>query len=235
MAARPEASTPDGISTEPRLSSASRSSALRSSSRSLAAASLVSIVFFSAASWSCFFWISAARCVVAFWRMLSALASVVKESKSCACSVVVGRHRREVRDEGVGVVGVGDHADRGEALAFVLADDRVLEVLAGRLELGVLAILVGLERDHVAAQLGQLELGVVQPLGGLLGLVEEGVDARLHVVDVGLCLGRLRGNEPDQCRRLRRGPATTAAVASRFRPWNTRRRSPWMSYAYRVS
>ncbi len=132
------------------------------------------------------------------------------------------------------VVGDGDHADRGEVLAFVLADDGVLEVLAGRLELGVLAVLVGLERDHVAAQVGQLELGVVQPLGGLLGLVEEGVDARLHVVDVGLCLGRLRGNQPDHADCRGQGQPERA-VASRFRPWNTRRRSPCVSYAYRVS
>ena len=76
---------PEGIRTEPRVSSASRSSALSLSSSSLAWASLSSIDCFSATSWSCFFWISAARCSVAFCRMSRALASVVKESKSCAC------------------------------------------------------------------------------------------------------------------------------------------------------
>ena len=182
---------PEGSSTEPRLSSASRSSALRSASRSLAAASLVSIVFFSAASWSCFFWISVGALRGRLLAEAEGLGLGGEGVEELRLQVVVRRHRREVRDEGVGVVGVGDHADRGEVLAFVLADDRVLEVLAGRVQLGVLAVLVRLQRDHVAAQLGQLELGVVQPLGGLLGLVEEGVDARLDVIDVGFGLGRL--------------------------------------------
>ena len=57
-------------------------------------------------------------------------------------------------------------------------------------EAPVLAGLVRLERAQVAVELVELEPRVVEPLRGLLGLVVEPVDAGLHVVDVGLGLGR---------------------------------------------
>ena len=120
-------------------------------------------------------------------------------------------------------------------LAFVLADDGVLEVLTGRVEPGVLAVLVGLEGDHVAAQLVQLELGVVQPLRGLLGLVEEGVDARLHVVDVGLCLGRRRGDQPDHADSGGQGQPREGRGQSLPSVNHEAEVSLLLSYAYRVS
>ena len=73
---------------------------------------------------------------------------------------------------------------------------------------GVLALLVGGQRGQVALELGELELGVVETLGGLLGLVEEPVDARLDVVDVRLGLRGRGGAEAERRERARypRGP-----------------------------
>ena len=150
--------------------------------------------------------------------MSSALASVAKASKSWAWRSLYADIVERLGEEGARVVGDDDLADRGEALALVLADDGVLEVVAGRLERGVLALLVGLERGQVALQLGELELGVVEPLGGLLGLVEEPVDARLDVVDVGL---GLRGVAEEPRPTVANSAIPERAVTIRFRPWCT--------------
>ena len=112
--------------------------------------------------------------------------------------VAVRRHRGQLRQERAGVLGEEDLARGRDVAAFVLVDDRVGEPLAHRLQRLVLALLVRGEGVEVLVELGELQLGVVVALGGLLGLVVELVDPSLDVVDVGLGLGRGRRDQPDR-------------------------------------
>ena len=68
-------------------------------------------------------------------------------------------------------------------------DDRVGDLLAHVVDLGLLAAEVGLQGREPRLRLLQLEPGVVVALRGLLGLVVELVDPGLDVVDVRVGVG----------------------------------------------
>ena len=75
---------------------------------------------------------------------------------------------------------------------------------AGRVDAGLLALLVLAQGLEILADVGQLELGVVQTLLRVLGLLVESVDLDLDVVDVGFGVGERGGcgdqrNENDRC------------------------------------
>ena len=92
--------------------------------------------------------------------------------------------------------------------------------------------LVGLEAGEVAAQVGEVEPGVVQTLLGGLGLVVEPVDASLDVLDVGFGLGGGGRHECDggDGGETENGRADTLAGVS-----HERGVSSGVSYAYQVS
>ena len=146
--------------------------------------------------------------------------------------VVERRHGRERVEEGAGVVGDDDLADRRDALALELAHDRVGDLVAHLVEALVLAGLVGLEAGEVPAQVGEVDPGVVETLLGRLGLVVEAVDASLDVLDGGVGLGGGCRHECDggDGKETKNGRADTLAGVS-----HERGNSSGVSYAYQVS
>ena len=133
--------------------------------------------------------ISLVRESVASRRISQGLELRVVVGEHRRLQVVERRHRGERVEEGAGVVGDDDLADRRDALALELADDGVGDLVTHLVEALVLAGLVGLEAGEVATQVGEVDPGVVQTLLGRLGLVVEPVDAGLDVLDGGVGLG----------------------------------------------
>ncbi len=96
------------------------------------------------------------------------------------------------------------------------------EATSWRIEATLVALpaQVGVQRLELRRRLLQLEPGVVVPLGGLLGLVVEVVDAALHGVDVGRCVGggcdeHRAADRSDAQRRERTGSSFPAVVHER--------------------
>ena len=173
----------------------------------------------------------AARLAVASLRDVERLQLGGVVVEELVLHVVVRRHGGQLGEELLRVVGDDDPAHRREVLALVLADDRVLDLLANGLQALVLAALVGLEEAEVSLERLQLQLRVVVPLGRLLGVAVEAVDTSLDGVDVGLRARGRRGHEAH----CRHEAVPDRRVTSRFRPFSTRWRSPCTSYAYRAS
>ena len=158
-------------------------------SSSLASAALASISAFSLPS---SFLVSAIRStsrLAAAWRISSCLAWTAKSAIIWLCWSLYSETVVSWSRNASGSSDEQHLGRRGERLALVLRDDRVGDLLADGVDLGLLAVEVGLQRGEPGLRLLHLQPGVVVALRGLLGLVVERVDAGLDAVDVRVGVG----------------------------------------------